>query len=190
MRRGLGDEAGAAGALTNLGVIAFEQGDLNEAEARLEEALELDRAHGNEWGAAVAADNLAAAALERGDWDRARELIRDTFASAQRVGDQELLAFGLEKVAVLAALDGKSGRAGRLAGVADVLRDGRASIAAPSTASGSIATSAGWREKGSKRPGSRGEDSSPTRLLPKLLVSDRSRARRRSTTVLVWWAEG
>jgi hypothetical protein len=39
------------------------------------------------------------------------------------VGDQELLAFGLEKAAVLAALDGDSGRAGRLAGAADALRE-------------------------------------------------------------------
>jgi predicted ATPase/class 3 adenylate cyclase len=122
LRRELGDEAGAAGALSNLGVIAFEQGDLDEAEARFEETIALDRAHGNEWGSGVAADNLAAVALERGD-HRARELIRDTLAVAERVGDQELLAFGLEKAAVLAALDGDSGRAGRLAGAADALRE-------------------------------------------------------------------
>jgi predicted ATPase/class 3 adenylate cyclase len=122
LRRELGDEAGAAGALSNLGVIAFEQGDLDEAEARFEETIALDRAHGNEWGSGVAADNLAAVALERGD-HHARELIRDTLAVAERVGDQELLAFGLEKAAVLAALDGDSGRAGRLAGAADALRE-------------------------------------------------------------------
>jgi predicted ATPase/class 3 adenylate cyclase len=122
LRRELGDEAGAAGALSNLGVIAFEQGDLDEAEARFEETIALDRAHGNEWGSGVAADNLAGVALERGD-HRARELIRDTLAVAERVGDQELLAFGLEKAAVLAALDGDSGRAGRLAGAADALRE-------------------------------------------------------------------
>ena len=122
LRRELGDEAAAAGALSNLGVIAFEQGDLDEAEAHFEETIALDRAHGNEWGSGVAADNLAAVALERGD-RRARELIRDTLAVAERVGDQELLAFGLEKAAVLAALDGDSGRAGRLAGAADALRE-------------------------------------------------------------------
>jgi predicted ATPase/class 3 adenylate cyclase len=122
LRRELGDEAGAAGALSNLGVIAFEQGNLDEAEARFEETIALDRAHGNEWGSGVAADNLAGVALERGD-HRARELIRDALAVAERVGDQELLAFGLEKAAVLAALDGDSGRAGRLAGAADALRE-------------------------------------------------------------------
>ena len=123
VRRALGDEAGAAGALSNLGVIAFEQGDLDEAEARLGETMELDRAHGNEWGSGVAADNLAAVALERGHRDRARELIREALTTAQRVGDQELLAFALEKAAVLAALDADAGRAGRLVGVADVLRE-------------------------------------------------------------------
>jgi hypothetical protein len=39
------------------------------------------------------------------------------------VGDQELLAFGLEKAAVLGALDLDAGRAGRLTGAADALRE-------------------------------------------------------------------
>jgi predicted ATPase/class 3 adenylate cyclase len=123
VRRGLGDEAGTAGALSNLGVIAFEQGNLDGAEARFIETLALDRTHGNEWGAAVTQDNLAALALERGDYDRATELVRDTLESAQRFADQELIAFGLEKVAVLAASEGKATHAGRLAGAADALRE-------------------------------------------------------------------
>jgi tetratricopeptide (TPR) repeat protein len=123
VRRGLGDEAGTAGALSNLGVIAFEQGDLDAAEARFTETLALDRAHGNEWGAAVTLDNLAAVALERGDYDRAAELVRDTLVSAQRLADRELIAFGLEKVAVLAAAEDRATRAGRLAGAADALRE-------------------------------------------------------------------
>jgi tetratricopeptide (TPR) repeat protein len=123
VRRELGDEAGTAGALSNLGIVAFEQGDVDEAEARFRETLALDRAHRNEWGAAVALDNLAAVALERGDYDRATELVRDTLASAQRLADQELIAFGLEKAAVLAAAEGNAAQAGRLAGAADALRE-------------------------------------------------------------------
>jgi len=123
VRRQLGDEPGAAGALSNLGVVAFEQGDLDEAEARFTETLALDRAHGNEWGAAVTQDNLAAVAIERGDYDRAAELVRDTLGAAQRLADQELIAFGLEKAAVLAAAERNVVRAGRLAGAADDLRE-------------------------------------------------------------------
>jgi predicted ATPase/class 3 adenylate cyclase len=123
VRRELGDEAGTAGALTNLGVVAFEQGDLDGAEARFTETLALDRAHGNEWGAAVALDNLAAVALEREDHDRAGELIRDTLTAAERLADRELIAFGFEKAAVLAAAEGNAARAGRLAGAADGLRE-------------------------------------------------------------------
>jgi predicted ATPase/class 3 adenylate cyclase len=123
VRRELGDEAGTAGALSNLGVVAFEQGDLDGAEVRFKQTIELDRAHGNEWGSGVALDNLAAVALERCEHDRARDLIRDTLASAQRLGDRELMAFGLEKAAVLAAMDGNAVRAGRLAGAADALRE-------------------------------------------------------------------
>jgi predicted ATPase/class 3 adenylate cyclase len=123
VRRELGDEAGTAGALSNLGVVAFEQGDLDEAEARFTETLALDHEHGNEWGAAVALDNLAAVALERGDYDRASELIRDTLTAAERLADRELIAFGFEKAAVLAAAEGKAARAGRFAGAADGLRE-------------------------------------------------------------------
>jgi predicted ATPase/class 3 adenylate cyclase len=123
VRRELGDEAGTAGALSNLGVVAFDLGDLDDAEARFTETVTLDRAHGNEWGAAVALDGLTGVALERGDYDWARELIRDTLTAAERLADRELIAFGLEKAAVLAAAEGNAARAGRLAGASDGLRE-------------------------------------------------------------------
>jgi tetratricopeptide (TPR) repeat protein len=123
VRRELGDEVRMASSLSNLGIVAFEQGDLDDAEARFVEALELDRAHGNEWGAGAALDNLAAVAIERGDSGRARELNREVLVSAQRVGDQELIAFGLEKAAILAATAEQAARAGRLAGAADAVRE-------------------------------------------------------------------
>jgi predicted ATPase/class 3 adenylate cyclase len=123
VRRELGDEPGTAAALTNLGSLSFEQDDLDEAESLFNEALTLDHAHGNEWGAAVALDGLAAVVLERGDYGRADEVVRETLMSAQRLADTELIAFGLEKAAVLAATEGNAARAGRLAGAADGLRD-------------------------------------------------------------------
>jgi predicted ATPase/class 3 adenylate cyclase len=123
VRRELGDEPGTAAAQTNLGSVAFEQGDLEEGEARFTDALELDRAHGNEWGAAVALEGLAAVALERGDYERARAPRRHTLAAADQLEDRELIAFALEKAAVLAAAEGEVTRAGRLAGAADGLRE-------------------------------------------------------------------
>jgi predicted ATPase/class 3 adenylate cyclase len=123
VRRGLGDEARTASSLSNLGIVAFEQGDLDDAEARFLEALELDRAHGNEWGSCAALDNLVAVAIERGQHERARDLNREMLTSAQRVGDRELIAFGLEKAAVLAAMENQVARTGRLAGAADAVRE-------------------------------------------------------------------
>ena len=123
IRRELGDEARAASSLGNLGILAFERGDLDDAESRFLEALELDRMHGNEWGACTGLDSLVAVAIERGDHERARELNREMLASAQRVRDQELIAFGLEKAAILAAAENKAARAGRLAGAADAVRE-------------------------------------------------------------------
>ncbi|HEY7002900.1 MAG TPA: tetratricopeptide repeat protein [Gaiellaceae bacterium] len=123
IRRELGDEIFIASSLSNLGVIIFERGDLEGAEAHFLEALELDRKHGNEWGACATVDNLVAVAIERGHYERARDLNREMLASAQRVGDQELIAFGLEKAAVLAAGQGRATRAGQLAGAADAVRE-------------------------------------------------------------------
>jgi predicted ATPase/class 3 adenylate cyclase len=123
IRRHLADEAGTASSLGNLGNLAFERGDLDDAEARFVEELELDRAHGNEWGACAALDSLVAVAIERGQLERARDLSREMLASAERVGDRELIAFGLEKAAVLGAVEGNATRAGRLAGAADAVRD-------------------------------------------------------------------
>ena len=123
MRRDLGDQAGTASTLGNLGTLAFEQGDLDDAEARFLEELELDRALGNEWGSCAALESLVAVAIERGQYERARDLSREMLASAQRVGDRELIAFGLEKAAVLAAVESDAPRAGRLAGAADAVRE-------------------------------------------------------------------
>ncbi|HKO73861.1 MAG TPA: tetratricopeptide repeat protein [Gaiellaceae bacterium] len=123
IRRELGDQTRMASSLSNLGIVAFEQGDLDDAEARFVEALELDRAHGNEWGAGAALDNLSAVAIEREQYERAPELNREMLSLAERVGDQELIAFGLEKAAVLAAAAGDAARAGRLAGAADAVRE-------------------------------------------------------------------
>jgi hypothetical protein len=39
------------------------------------------------------------------------------------VRDRELIAFGLERAAVLAAVEGQEARAGRLAGAADAVRE-------------------------------------------------------------------
>ena len=123
IRRHLGDEARTASSLGNLGNLAFERGDLDDAEARFLEELELDRAHGNEWGSCAALDSLVAVAVERGDHARARDLNREMLASAQRVGDRELIAFGLEKAAALASAESNAARAGRLAGAADAVRE-------------------------------------------------------------------
>jgi hypothetical protein len=69
----------------------------------------------------VALDNLAAVALERGDVERSRELVAETLRLVERLGDRDLIAFALEKAAVLAALQNEAVRAGRLAGAADAL---------------------------------------------------------------------
>jgi tetratricopeptide (TPR) repeat protein len=139
VRRELGDEPGTAWALSNLGSVAFEQGDLDGAEARFTETLALDHAHGNAWGAAVAGDGLAAVALERCDYARAGELIRDTLVSAERLADQEIIAFSLEKAGVLAAAEGMS--SGPAGSREPPMGCGNqpASSAAASTASGSSA---------------------------------------------------
>ena len=62
-----GDRAGAASALTNLAVIAMEQGNLVESRRLGEEALAIQREIGNQRGVAFAANNLGSVLSNQGD---------------------------------------------------------------------------------------------------------------------------
>jgi non-specific serine/threonine protein kinase len=101
-----------ANALTGLGSLAAQQGDLAAAFSAHQEALDAQRSLGNPHAIAFACSNLANVCVERGDFTQARDLYEEAIAIAR--GAQELrgAAFGLLNLADVAARqeDGEEAR--------------------------------------------------------------------------------
>ena len=95
----VGDQAGRAGALETLGLIATSRGDLKEADEALADALRWRRSHDPATAGRLVA-NLADVALARHDFERAAELAAEALVEARRqrsaVGTgQTLLTLGI-----------------------------------------------------------------------------------------------
>jgi eukaryotic-like serine/threonine-protein kinase len=88
IRRRLGDEAGMAEAIGELGLAAFARGDMDDAISRFERALERETALGHAAGVALAARRLAQAARERGDHERAVPLLRRSLNIHEKTGNR------------------------------------------------------------------------------------------------------
>lgn len=88
IRRRLGDEAGMAEAIGELGLAAFARGDMDEAISRFERALERETALGHAAGVALAARRLAQAARERGDHERSVPLLRRSLNIHEKTGNR------------------------------------------------------------------------------------------------------
>ena len=95
-----------ANALTGLGSLAAQQGDLTAAVAAHEASLDTLRQLGNPNGIAYACGNLANVSVERGDYSRARELYEESIEILRRTGDTRGTAFGLLNLADVVARQG------------------------------------------------------------------------------------
>lgn len=110
-------------ALGNLAVVALDQDDPARAIELLQEAIPLDEAAGDGWAVAVDKGNLAGALIRAGRVAEAQELLCETVDETLGYGDLELTADTLERFAAAAAELGADGRAARLVGAAERLRD-------------------------------------------------------------------
>src|SRR5262249_51519139 len=106
----------------NLGLLALDQGDLDQAVELLEESARLATSAGDDRGRSSAIRALAAALLESGETDAARERLVESLELARRLGDLNGIAYCLDTFAGLAVVDGDAARAARLFGAADGLR--------------------------------------------------------------------
>ena len=93
-------------ALNNLGLVYMRQHRLDEAVARLEEAVTRHRASGDRGGEAQALMNLGTAQGEIGSRTEARNSLTDALGIFNQIGDQERAA---ETVALLASLSAGQG---------------------------------------------------------------------------------
>ena len=109
--RELGDDAGAAGALTELGWIALERGDADRAEELCSDALELARAGGDERGASRALMDLGAVRSAHGDHARSLELHEEALLIRRGLGDTLLVSDAIYNLGLAAFQSGDRGRA-------------------------------------------------------------------------------
>jgi non-specific serine/threonine protein kinase len=110
-------------ALNALGLAAYEQGEIDRAEAHFEEALGEFRAAGDTYGAGFVLGNLAKVARARGDYDGANALLIESLGFRWEYEDKLGMAVCLRGLATVAVLTERYERAARLFGAADALRE-------------------------------------------------------------------
>jgi ATP/maltotriose-dependent transcriptional regulator MalT len=91
-----------AAACNNLGALAHEAGELDEAGAYFERAHHLWRELGDATGVARTAHKLARIKVVRGDLEQAADLLLEALAESSDVGNRHLRAFALAAVTALA----------------------------------------------------------------------------------------
>ena len=122
LRRKLGDRSAVSTTTCDLGLVVFDEGDVDEARALFEQSLALDRELGDRGGEAINLNNLGAVALARGDLVAAAYLLGEGLRAFAEVGDREGVAEALELAASVASRREQGADAARLAGAAAVLR--------------------------------------------------------------------
>lgn len=109
--RELGDERGAAFALTNLGQAIRARGDHDRAKALSEEGLAISRKKGEHLSAAVALNTLGHVARRHGVHGRAEALYEESLAAFRASGDERGAAYTLGNVGTTALERGANRRA-------------------------------------------------------------------------------
>jgi tetratricopeptide (TPR) repeat protein len=102
----LGDLRGESVTVAELGVIAFERGELDRAEALGGEGLELARRISDDRAVSAALTNLANVASARADRARARALFEESLELRRRLGDPLLVANTAHNLSLAALAEG------------------------------------------------------------------------------------
>jgi tetratricopeptide (TPR) repeat protein len=121
--RELGDRKLTGWALTHLGLLSIEVGDLAAARARQEEALRLAQEIGDRRVETYALTHRALVCQAYGDYPAARTLHQRALQLAQALGEPHIIAENLEELARVEAADVNPGLAARLLGAAQALRE-------------------------------------------------------------------
>jgi predicted ATPase/class 3 adenylate cyclase len=107
----------------NLGILALEEGRLEEARALLERGLAVVHGHGDHRAVAQCQPYLAKAAAAEGDLPRAFALLSEALKFFDQWNDRPGLASCLEALAAMAAREREAVRAARLVGAAATVRE-------------------------------------------------------------------
>jgi predicted ATPase/DNA-binding SARP family transcriptional activator/DNA-binding CsgD family transcriptional regulator len=121
--REAGDITAASFASLYLAITAMQGGDYERAKTLFEATLEMTRTIGNRKGQAVSLNNLGLVALCQGDYARAAMLSSESLRLSEESLDHELIPWALDALAGVCGQQGSVGRAARLWGAAEVLRE-------------------------------------------------------------------
>jgi predicted ATPase/DNA-binding SARP family transcriptional activator len=105
------DPFGMAYALTSLGRMALDEGNLADARASFEEALDIRRALGDRWLTAISLNSLAMVERQQGNWRRVAELADEALSLSRELGSQSKIAWSLFNLGVAASALGDNERA-------------------------------------------------------------------------------
>ncbi len=137
MVRNLGDRRNTAYVLNNMGRLALESGRTDDARELFEESLSLKDELGDPRGLATTLLNLGELARAAGDEAAGREHLRQSMAIRRDLGDMVGIAESLEALAAQASSDDDFGRAVRLYGASQCLRESLGAQATPPARSAS-----------------------------------------------------
>jgi predicted ATPase/DNA-binding SARP family transcriptional activator/DNA-binding CsgD family transcriptional regulator/Tfp pilus assembly protein PilF len=121
--REAGDTIAASLASNYLAVTAMLGKDYERAQSLFEAALEMTRITGNQKGQAALLNNLGLVALCREDYARAEELSSASLRLSKESLDHQLITWSLDALAAVWGQRGYVGKAARLWGAAEVLRE-------------------------------------------------------------------
>jgi tetratricopeptide (TPR) repeat protein len=120
--REIGDKAGTANSLNNLGNVARDQGDYSAARSLHEESLAIFREIGNRHGIAESLNNLGLLACKEHDYGASRSCLAECLALCLALGGKRVTAEALEGCAALARAQEQPERATGLYGASEALR--------------------------------------------------------------------
>jgi non-specific serine/threonine protein kinase len=121
--RDLGDRRNIAASLTNLGDVAYHEGDYPIARALHEESAAIFRDLGDRPALATSLSNLGDVACTQCDYNSARAFHEESLEIQRAQGDRARIAPALEGLAKVAVAFSMPGRAARLWGAAERLRE-------------------------------------------------------------------
>ena len=121
--RGLGERRGIAASLTNLADVTYLERDYPIARALHEESAAIFRELGDRPALATSLSNLGDVACAQSDYDSARAFHQESLEIQRAQGDRARIAPALEGLAEVAVAFSMPGRAARLLGVAERLRE-------------------------------------------------------------------
>jgi predicted ATPase len=121
--RELGDKRHIARCLINLGIIFERKRDYEAAHELLDESLGLSRELGEKTGTTESLLFLGSVSRLQNDYAASRKLLAESLALSLDIGNKEGIIGCLEEFARLACMKGEAGRAARLLGTAEALRE-------------------------------------------------------------------